>query len=139
MFSQGYNVHSYQFLFDHFQFNLIHSPIFYTGLFLTALDFTFTTRNIHNWASFLLWLSLFSPSGAISLILSSSILDTYQLGRFMVQCHIFLSFHTVHRVLKARMPICFAIPFSNRPYFVRTLHHDFCVFGGPTWHGSEFH
>jgi len=29
----------------------------------------------------------------------------------------------------------FAIPFSNRPRFVRTLHHDPFVLGGPTWHG----
>ena len=92
MLGQCYNVHSYQLLFDHFQFTLIHSPIFYAGLFFTALDYTFTTRNIYNWASFLPWLSLFSPSGAISLILSSSVLDTYQPGRFMVQCHILLLF-----------------------------------------------
>ena len=30
----------------------------------------------------------------------------------------------------------FAIPFSSRPYFVRTLHHDPSVLGGPTWHSS---
>ena len=130
MLGQGYNVHSYQLLFDHFQFTLIHSPVFYAGLFFTALDYTFTTRNIYNWASFLLWLSLFSPSRAISLILSSSVLDTYQPGRFMVQCHILLPFHTVHRILKARMQMWFAIPFSNGPHFVRTLHHDFCALGG---------
>ena len=32
-----------------------------------------TTRHIHNWASFLLWLSLLIPSGAISLLFSNSI------------------------------------------------------------------
>ena len=31
----------------------------YAILFFTALDFTFTTIHIHNWALFLLWLSLF--------------------------------------------------------------------------------
>ena len=35
-------------------------------LFFTALDFTFTTRHIHNWASFLLWPNHYILSGAIS-------------------------------------------------------------------------
>ena len=46
-------------------------------LFFTALDFTFTTRHIHNWASFLLWISLFILSGAVYLLFLSSKLDTY--------------------------------------------------------------
>ena len=33
----------------------------------------------------------------------------------------------------------FAIPFSRRPRFVRTLQHDMSVLGGPTQHGSWFH
>ena len=37
---------------------------------------------------------------------------------------IFLPFHTVLGVLKARILKWFAIPFSSGPYFVRTLHHD---------------
>ena len=52
--------------FDHFQFTLIHGPNIpgsYAVLFFTASDFTFTTRHIHTWALFLLWLSLFIPSG----------------------------------------------------------------------------
>ena len=36
----------------------------------------------------------------------------------------FLSFHAFHRVLKKRILKWFAIPFSSRPSFVRTLHHD---------------
>ena len=36
----------------------------------------------------------------------------------------------------ARMLKWFAIPFSNGPHFVRTLHHDLSVLGGPTRHGS---
>ena len=38
-----------------------------------------------------------------------------------------VSFHavnTVHEVLKARILQWFAIPFSSRPHFFRTLHHD---------------
>ena len=57
------------FLFDHFQFALIHGPNFsgfYAILFFSASDFTFSTRHIHNWVLFLLWLSFFIPSGAIS-------------------------------------------------------------------------
>ena len=53
--------------------------------------------------------------------------------------HNVLPFHTVHGVLKARILKWFAIPFSSGPRFVRTLHHDPSVLGGPTWHGSLFH
>ena len=48
----------------------------------------------------------------------------------------FLPFHTVHGVLKARILKWFAIPFSSGPCFVRTLHHDQSILGGPTQHGS---
>ena len=30
----------------------------------------------------------------------------------------------------------FAIAFSSGPHFVRTLHHDLSILGGPTWRGS---
>ena len=49
---------------------------------------------------------------------------------------IFLSFHTVHGVFKARILKWFAIPFFSGPHFVRTLHHDPSVLDGPTLHGS---
>ena len=54
----------------------------------------------------------------------------------MYRDHIFLTFHTVHGLLKARILKWFAIPFSDGPHFVRTLHYDPSVLGGPTWHGS---
>ena len=129
-------------LFDHFQFTLIHGPNIpgsYAILFFTASDFTFTSRHIHSWALFPLWLSPFIPSGAISPLLSSSILGTYQPGEFIFQCHIFLPFHSVHGVLKRRMLKWLAILFSNGPRFVRTLHHDPSALGGPTRYGSYFH
>ena len=47
-----------------------------------------------------------------------------------------LPFHTVHGALRARILELFAIPF---PGFVRTLHHDLSVLGGPTQDGSWFH
>ena len=59
------HVHSCCLLFDHYQFTLIHGPNIpgsYAILFLTELDFTSTTKHIHNWVSFPLWLSLFLPS-----------------------------------------------------------------------------
>ena len=46
--------------------------------------------------------------------------------------------HTVHGVLKARILKWFAIPFSSRPCFVRTLHHDSTVLRGATQHGHSF-
>ena len=85
---------------------------------------------------FLLWLHPVMLSGVISSLITSSILGTYRPGEFLFQCPIFLPFYTVHGVLKARILKLFAIPFSNEPYFVRILHHDPSVLGGPTQHGS---
>ena len=56
---------------------------------------------------------LFILSGVISPLISSSILGTYQPREFIFQCPIFLPFHTVHRVLKARILKWFAIPFPS--------------------------
>ena len=105
------------------------------AIFFTTLDFTFTTRHIHNWVLFPLWLRLFITSGTISLLFSSSILVTCQCGEFIFQCHIFFPFHTV---LRTRMLKWFAFPFSSGPHFVRALHPYPCVLGGPV-HGSYFH
>ena len=55
---------------------LIHGlniPGYYAILFFTASEFIFTTGHIHKWVSFPLWLRFFILSGAISLLLSSSI------------------------------------------------------------------
>ena len=136
------NVHSCHLLFDHFQFALIHGPNIpgsYVLVLFTALDLAFITSHIHNWVLFLLWLCLFILSGVISPLISSSILGTYRPGKFIFQCPIFLPFHTVHGVLKARILKWFAIPFSSGPHSVRPLHHDASVLGGPTRHGSRFH
>ena len=66
----------------------------------------------------MLWLFLFILSGVISPLFSSSILGIYWPGELIFQCHIFLPFHTVHGVLKARILKWFAIPFSSGPCFV---------------------
>ena len=76
---------------------------------------------------FFLWLCLFILSGVISPMISHSILGAYWSGEFIVQCPIFLPFHAVHGVLKARILKWFAIPFSSGPHFVRILHHDWQV------------
>ena len=82
------------------------------------------------------WTELnFILSSVISSLISSSILCTYRPGEFIFQCAIFLPFHTVQVVLKARILKQFAIPFSSGPHVVRPLHHDPSVLGGPTLHG----
>ena len=88
---------------------------------------------------FWFWLRLFILSGVISPLASSSILGTYWPGEFIFQCPIFLPFHTIHGVLKARILKWFAGPFSSAPRFVRTLHHDPSILGSPTGHGSLLH
>ena len=85
-------VHSCHLLFDHVQFTLIHRPMipgFYAILFFTVSDFTFITNHIHNLVLFLLWLSLFIPSWAITPLFSTIILGTYWPGELIFQCHFF--------------------------------------------------
>ena len=80
-------------------------------------------------ALFSLWVHLFILSGVISPQISSSILDTYQHGEFIFQCPIFLPFHAIYGVLKARILKWFAIPFSNGPHLSElcTMTHPSCV------------
>ena len=84
-------------------------PIYATLLF-AASGFTSITSHIHNWVLFLPWLHLFILSGVISPLISSSILGTYLPREFIFHCPIFLPFHTVHGVLKARILKWFAMP-----------------------------
>ena len=106
---------------------------------LYSIGLCFYHQYIHNWVLFLLWLRLFILSVVISPLISSSILGTYQAREFVFQCPIFLPFHSVHGVLKARILKWFDIPFSSGPHFVITLYHDPSVLGGPTRHGLFFH
>ena len=85
-------IHSCHLLeFAHFQFTLIHGPNTpgsYAILFFTAPDFTSTTRQVHNWVLFSLWLSRFILSGTISncpLLFPSSIVDTFWRGLWAVE------------------------------------------------------
>ena len=47
-----------------------------------------------------------------------------------------LSLHTIHGVLQVRILEWIAIHSSRGPHFVRTLHCDLSVLGGPARHGS---
>ena len=83
-------------------------------LLFTASDLASITSHIYTWVLFLLWLQPFILSGVISPLISSSILGTYQPGKFIFMT-VFITFRTVHGVLKARMLTWFAIPFFSEP------------------------
>ena len=104
-------------------------------LFFTASNFSFTTRHIHNWASFLLWPSLpfFLELFFHSFSVHFGHLLTWSL---IFWCHVFLPFHTVHRILEARILEWFAIPFASE-CFVRTLYHDLSFLGSFAWQGPS--
>ena len=110
-------------MLDHIQFTWFQRPNIpgsYAILFFTASDFTSTTRHIHNWVLFLLWLCLFIPFRAISPLFSSSTLDTYQPGGLILQYDILLPFHTVHGVLKAGMLKWLTIPSPSSDLSIMT-------------------
>ena len=127
------DVHSCHLLFDHFSLPWLmdltfQDPMQYCSLqhqTLLPSPVTCTLSVVFALAPSLRFLGVTSP------LISSSILGTYQPGEFIFQCSIFLLFHTVHGVLKARILKWFAIPFSSGLRFVRTLHHDPSVLGGP--------
>ena len=108
-------------LFDHFLFALIHGPNIpgsFAVVVLATLDFTFTTRHIHNWELFMLCPSHFILSVTISYcspLFLSSIWDTFWPRGLIFWCRIFLSFRTVHGVVMARVMEGFATPSSSGP------------------------
>ena len=104
-------------------------------LLFIASDFASITNQLHSWVLFLFWLHLFILSGVISPLISSTILGASQPEELIFQCPIFLPFHTVPGVLKARILKWFAIPFSSGPHSIRPLHHDPPILGGPIQHG----
>ena len=88
---------------------------------LLSLPYTVTTEH---WFHFDPAFSFFLEN--CPLLFSSNILDTFQPGS-----HNFLPFHTICRVLEARILEWFAISFSSGPSFVRTLHYDLSILGDP--------
>ena len=112
---------------------------FLCNIVLYSIKLYFHARHIYNWV-FPLWPILFILSGAICncpQLFPSRILDTWS-GR-LFWCHIFLPFHIVYGVLQARLLEWFAISFSSGPHFLRTLHHELSILGGPVHHGSYLH
>ena len=67
---------------------------------------------------------------AVSFQITITILLKYSLKGRVAESY--SSFHTVHGVLKARIPKWFAIPFSSGQHSVRPLHLDPLVLGDPT-------
>ena len=75
----------------------------------------------------------FHSSPAASFFLELSILDTFWPGGLIFWCHIFLP---VRGVLVTRILERFVIPSSSGPRFVRILHYNLYILGGPAWHDS---
>ena len=92
--------------------------IFLCNIALYSVRLYFHHQSHPQMVLFLLWLHVFTLSGNISPPTFSiiSILGTYWPGEFIFQCPVFLPFHTVHGVLKARILKWFA--FSSGPRFV---------------------
>ena len=92
-------------------------------MFFTASYFISITSHIHSWVLFFALAPCLHSFWSYFSTLLSSILGTYRHEEFILQCHIFLPFHTVYGVLKARIVKWFAISSSSGPCVVRTLHH----------------
>ena len=115
-----------------FQVSMQHCYLQYRTLLLPP-------EHIHRWASFLLWPNRFILSGAIGKCpphFPQSILNTFQPGGLIFQCHNFLHFHAVHRIIMAIILEWFIIPSSSGLCFVRTLHYDPSILVGHERRGS---
>ena len=111
------------------------------NIFLCSIRFYFHSQTQPQ-LSFPLCPSQFIPSGANSncpLVFPSTIVDTWLPGALNVCCNTFLTFHTVHGVLMAKILVWIVISYSSGPHFVRKLHFDSSVLGGPARHGSQLH
>ena len=104
-------------------------PGSYAILFFAALDFTFITRHIHNWASYPLWPSRFIHSGETgnSPLFPTSMLVTFRPGGLIFWCHIFLVFYTVHEVFMESILGWFAVPSTFCQNSVPWLVHLGCT------------
>ena len=119
---------------------LIHgpnNPCFYAILFFTALDFTFITSTTES-------CFLSGPAASFFLELLVTALCSFPVvywtpsdlwGPFS-GVKSFFPFHTVHRVLLARILEWVVTSSSSGLCFVRTFHYDPSVLSGPAQHGS---
>ena len=106
---------------------------------LSRFVIAFLQRSEHLLILFPLWPHHFFLSESVSscpLLFPSSMMDTFWPGVLIIWFHIFLPFHTTHRVLAARTLEWLAIPFSRGPDFIRTLHYDPSVLDDPAQHCS---
>ena len=99
-------------LFDHYQFAMFHGPNIpgsYAILLFTSSDFTSIINHIHHWV---LSCFVFISSFFLKLFLHWSPVAYWapMTWEFIFQHPIFLPFHTVHGILKARILKWFAIP-----------------------------
>ena len=131
-------------LHDLIQFTLIHGPNIpgtYAIFFFIALDFTFTARHIHNCHFHFVPANLFFLV-LIAISLWSSPVPFWTpdyLGCSISGVTPFWLFDTVHGVLMANILVWIVISYSSGPHFVRKLHFDSSVLGGPARHGSQLH
>ena len=112
-----------------------HSNRYIWHLFILLICNSLTANDVeHLFYFWLLVKEIFRPQ--LHTVLRS---DPFQKGcvyTFLVHCCFCFFFHTGLGVLKARILKWFPMSFSSGPRFVRTLHHDPSILGGPTWHGS---
>ena len=102
---------------------------------LSPPDTSTTERHFH----FGLAASFFLELLVIALLFfPSSILDTFGPRGAHPPVSYLFAFHAVHRALGARMLEWFAISSSSGPLFVRTLHYDLSVLGGPALQAHSF-
>ena len=99
---------------------------------LLAVQGTFTTRHIHNRVSFLFWPAATFFLELLVIALHSSPVAYWTPSNLVCSSSGVISFYTIRGVSEARILEWFAIPSSNGPRFVRTLHYDPSVLGGPT-------
>ena len=123
-------------MLDHVQFTLIHGlniPGSYAIFFFIASDFSFITRHMYKWVSFPLRPShsiLSRTASSCPPLFPSNKLDTFWPGGLIFQCHIFLHFHTVHGVFKAKeywSNLLFSPPVDHILSEVLTMTHLFWV------------
>ena len=127
-------------LFDHFQFTLTWTYLSRFLCNLYSIELYFHLQS-HTQLGVVFWFGSAS-SVFLELLVHSSLVAYWapnNLGCSSFRVIVFLPFDTFHGLLETRILKGFAIPFSSGPHFVKTLHHDLSVLGGPTWHGSWFH
>ena len=120
-------------------------PGSYAILFLqhcTLLPLTVTAKTghcVHFGSAFLFFLELFLHSSPVAYWTPTYLRVHLSVSYLFPFSYCSQVRNSKVRILKVRILKWFAIPFSRGRCFVRILHHDTSILGGPTWHGSWFH